>query len=67
MERAGGDEKIADDLEKDYQLKKLLNRKNEELKTIKKAKDHWAVIRKKIKAIRAMGKLAWRIWAARLS
>lgn len=29
-ERANGDPKIEDELEKDYQLKKLLNRKNDE-------------------------------------
>ena len=56
-ERANGDPKIEDELEKDYQLKKLLNRKNDEQKNIRVAQEKWDIIRKKIKAIRAMGKL----------
>lgn len=56
-ERANGEQKIEDELEKDYQLKKLLNRKNDEQKNIRVAQEKWDIIRKKIKAIRAMGKL----------
>ena len=56
-DRAGGDPKIEDELEKDYQLKKLLNRKNDEQESIRVAQEKWGIIRKKIKAIRAMGKL----------
>ena len=55
--RANGDPAVELELEKDYQLKKLLNRKNDEQKNIRVAQEKWGIIRKKIKAIRAMGKL----------
>lgn len=54
---AKGDQALANELERDYQLRKLLDRKNDEQKNIRAAKEKWALIRRKIKAIRAMAKL----------
>lgn len=43
-------------MEKDYQVRKLLNQKCEEEIIISRAKYNWAIIKKKIKVIRMMGK-----------
>lgn len=55
--RSGGDQEIEEQLEKDFQLKKLLVRKNDEQKKIQRAQERWAFVRKKIKVIRQIGNM----------
>ena len=52
-----GDLEMQAHLEKQYQLKKLINSKCEEQVKIDRARKHWAILRKKKKIILQLGNL----------
>ena len=57
MAKSNDDKDLAQMMENDYQLKKILTLKSDEQLKIEKTKDYWRLIKKKIKVIRMMQKL----------